>query len=588
MLAFIKKYLLLLRQDFKLCAVLALPGLAAYFIGLWQLQAISWASLTIGALHKFAAEFLVIALIFCFLHFLGFKKRWFLALAVFIYYITVTADVALLFYFKERFGLKYLMTLGGAQYKFLADIRMLLFLAFLYLFPYFAIKRWWHRPSLRQSAKKFALCAVLLALLTLISPLNYMKGNDIFFAAQLVPTTTVAIAHEVFSHKIPYRSFNSAEELPQDLKDAAQKYNLFSPSDFTNQKTYDRIILLTTEAFSNKFISAFNAAVPKEASGVFDSLALKYPYASLKPVTLSTLYGLSVIFSGHPNAEVIFKNKFPLSFVRMLKDNGFKTVFIRGASEEYMNEQTLFKEAGFEDMYGAKFFSEQPKYSNFVAWWGLTDRKLFDFTAEYLAAHKNEKVFINILTVDSHVPSGREDYLGQKYPSLDNASIPENIRKMYTRANMPRAFARYNYDLGLFIKNLEESGLLDDKTLLAVTGDHPFFANVDSSTLFDNYRSVFDEVPLILITKNPIQENVSYGLLKSQQDIAPTILGLAGLKTPRGMFGRSIFENTGRAVFNIKNGYAVITTSEGKRIIPFTTKNPQDKALITLLNTVIK
>ncbi len=585
MINFVKKYLLLLKQDFKLFAVLSIPGIIFYLIGLHQLGAFSWLSLTVGLILKFAVEFLTISILFSLLHVAGFKNRWLFAFAIFLYYITITADIVLLMYFKERFSLKYLMTLEGAQYQFLFDIRLLLYFAFLYSYAYFTIRRYWHRSSRHASAKKIACAAVLLLALALISPLNYSKTSAAFYASSLMDTTVAGIVRDLTAKK-PQQNIIKAP-LPATVQAAADKYGLFKPTAFTNKNNFDRIILLTTEAFSNKFINSFNPAIPKDASFVIDSLIQEYPYASLKPVTLSTLYGLSVIFSGHPNAELIFKNKFPLSFVRILRDNGFKTAFIRGADEEYMDEHILFGQAGFDEVYGAKYFEQQPAYSKSVAWWGLTDRKLFEFTVDYLKKHRDEKVFVNILTVDSHVPSGRNDYLGQEYPPLDEPEASKKVRKIYEGENMARAFRNFNYDLGRFLDGLEKADLMDERTLLIITGDHPFFANVDTGSLFKNYKPVFDEVPLIFVSKKHITESVSPDLFKSQQDIAPTVLALAGIPAPQGMFGRSVFEPAERTVFNIKNGYVIINNTNSTKMLPFSSEKAEGKAVIELLNTAV-
>ncbi|MDR0646618.1 MAG: sulfatase-like hydrolase/transferase [Elusimicrobiota bacterium] len=586
MLSFIKKYLLLLKQDFWLFAVLSIPGLIFYFIGIYNLEAANWFTISVGTINKFAFEFFTVSIIFCFLHTIGFKKKQAFATAFFLYYITITADVVLLLYFKERFGIKYLPTLAGGQYKFLFDIRTILLILSLYFFPYLTIKKLWlHRQSRHISAKKIALCAVLILLLAIINPIAMRKDTSSFYAARLMNTTVAEILKDLTLKKYEYKEY---DVLPADLNAAALDYDLFNPTDFKNKNVYERIILITTEAFSDKFIKSFNPAIPAQASDVFDNLVKNYPFASLKPSALSTLYGLSVIFSGHPNAEMIYKNDFPLSFVKILRSNGFRTAFIRGAAEDYMDEHIIFKSAGFDEIYGAKYFERIAQYSNYVAWWGLTDRKLFEYSADYLQKHKNEKVFINIMTVDTHVPSGRDDYLGQQYPPLQGGDLDEKTAKIYSGVNMARAFSYYNYDLGIFLQNLADRGLLDDKTIVIVTGDHPFFANVDTGNLFKNHRPVFDEVPLIFVSSKEIEETISYNIFKSQQDIAPTILGLAGLPTPRGMFGRSVFEETPRTVFYMKNGYVIIKNAKGAKVISFDSRKPEDKILLQLLNSVIK
>lgn len=582
---FIKKYFALLKQDFVLFSLLSLPGIVFYFVGLWQFEAFSFSALTIGFLTKFCVEFLTISIIFYIVHILGFKKRGIFALVFFLYYITITADIVLLMYFKERFGLKHIMTLGGAQYQFMTDIRLLCYLAFIYFFPFFIVDKFWHAASRHISAKKMAFCAVLLLVVSVISPIFYLKSTSAFFSTQLMDTTLAGIVKEAINKK------SAPETLPLDNKEialAAQNYNLFRPSDFVNKKNYSRIILITTEALSNKFSNMVNPAVPPSASAVMDGLKKSYPNISLKPTTISTLYGLSVIFSGHANPELMFENEYPLSFVKILKDNGFKTAFIRGANEHYMKEDILFKQAGFSEIYGATYFANTP-YADKIAWWGLTDRALFDFTINYLKENRDQKVFIDILNVDTHVPSGRKDYLGQEYPPLNLEGIDPKIAKTYERANMARAFRNYDYELGLFIENLKKENLLDDDTLLIVTADHPFYANLDMGALVKNYQKNFEEVPFILVTKNKIEEELIKSPYASQQDIAPTILGLAGLKTPQNMMGRSLFENTPeRSVFELKNNYVIVQSKGQKQIISKKTKEPNQKALIKLLTSVVK
>lgn len=584
MLSFIKKYLSLLKQDFWLYALLTLPDILFYFVGLYQLEALTWTTCTIGLLNKFATEFLTISILISLLHVIGFTRAAVFAFVMFLYYVTVSADITLLLYFKERFGAKYLMTLGGAQYQFLLDIRLILYLSFLYAFPFFAIKKLWHKPGRHISAKRIALSAVLLLILAVFSPLNFMGGQPVFFARHLMSTTVANILKEVAAEKPVYAQVS---ELEGTVKEEADKYALFRPNSFTNKNTFDRIILLTTEAFSNKFIKAFNPAIPSKSSDIFDVLVEEHPYASLKSVTLSTLYGLSVIFSGHPNAELSYNNDYPLSMVKILKKNGFKTIFLRGANEEYMDEHIILKNAGFEEIYGAKFFAQKEDFKPYVAWWGLTDRKLFEYAVDYLKEHRKDKLFMNILTVDTHVPTGRNDYLGQEYPPLTEQGDSEDLKKLYSRPNMPRAFGNYNYDLSLFINDLYENELLDDRTLLIITADHPFFANIDTGGVFKDYRPEFDEVPMIFVSEKPILEKVTPDAFKSQQDIAPTVLGLAGIPAPKGMFGRSIFENTPRTVFNMKDNYISVKNAKGTRLVPLNSNNKEDKALVSLLYTAL-
>jgi phosphoglycerol transferase MdoB-like AlkP superfamily enzyme len=246
-----------------------------------------------------------------------------------------------------------------------------------------------------------------------------------------------------------------------------------------------------------------------------------------------------------------------------------------------MDEHLLFKQAGFDEVIGATYFKTRDEYKDYVNWWGLLDRKLFDYALEYLRIHKNEPTFITLLTVDSHAPLGRLDYLDEKYEEINE--------KFYDAPTLPRAFARFGQDLQRFLENLTQQGLFDEDTLIVVTPDHPSYSNTPTNALFKPFQQEFDNLPFIIITKEKIKTPVATNQFLSQLDIAPTLLDLLNLDMPRGMFGHSIFDTkAARSVFDIKEDYAVVTTSQGQQVIPLNSRRKEDKALLQLMRTFIK
>ena len=92
-----------------------------------------------------------------------------------------------------------------------------------------------------------------------------------------------------------------------------------------------------------------------------------------------------------------------------------------------------------------------------------------------------------------------------------------------------------------------------------------------------------------MVTKTRTDAPVTADTLASQLDIAPTILDLLNLDIPRGMFGHSLFDlDAPRSVFDIKEDYAVVTTAQGRQIIPLNSKRPQDQPVLTLLRTFVR
>ena len=575
-MSWIQKHLLApFKTDWKLLFVLSLPALLLCLFGLNQLDQLTPVNFLATESVKLVCEFLFLGALLAVLNLLGLKNKWLLALLAFIYYLTLTADMVLLWYFKERFGAKYLDTMEGGDYDFLKDWRVISYFAVLALFCFFTVRRYF-QPAPRQTAlKRLAICAAGLVLLYAANPLRLLPKPSDFYTSYLIPPSIVYTVNAVLArHPQP----QIARPLSPQLQALAQKYNVFSARNTGVGKHYKRVILIASESLSNKYLHRFNPNIPPQASQTLDALFDTYPSASLRHVTLSTLYGLSVIFSSHPYAELSFENNYPVSLVKELKKHGFKTVFLRGADETYMDENLLFKQAGFDEVIGATYFETRPEYQKYIDWWGLTDQKLFEYALEYLQAHQDGPLFMTLLTVDSHVPLGRLDYLQLPYDEID--------AEFYDRPTLPRAFARFGQDVKRFLKRLDEQALLDEDTLLLITPDHPSYSNTPTNKLFKPYQKEYDNLPFIIITRTPLDKPLTDNPLVSQLDIAPTIMDLLNLPQPKAFFGHSLFDQTARrSVFDIKEDYAVVTTDTETKVLPLNSKDPQEKALIELMTS---
>ncbi len=565
------------QHTWQLLTVLSLPAVLLGWFGLSQLGISEPALLVPAELVKFLCEFLFLGLILSTLQLIGLKNKWFLGIVMFFYYVAMTADLVLLWYFKERFGAKYLDTLEGGDYNFITDWRVLSYLVFLALFSVGSV-----RYLLKDSTRKVAfhrllVCAVGTVFLYVANPLWLLPAPGNFYGSYMMPPSIVYTVRAVLTRQ---PQAHITPQLDPQITQLAKQYNVFSARQTPVGKKYMRVILIASESLSNKYMHHFNLNIPPEASAPLDTLFEQNPSVSLKHVTLSTLYGLSVIFTSHPFVRLAYENDYPFSMVQELRKHGFHTAFLRGANETYMDENVLFQKAGFDEVIGATYFATRDDYKPYIDWWGLLDRKLFDYALEYLRLHKNEPTFITLLTVDSHVPLGRLDYLGETYQEIDDPA--------YTSPTMPRAFARFGQDVERFLSGLKEQGLFDDDTLVLIMPDHPSYSNTPTNALFRPFQPQFDNLPFIIVTKEKIRASIAQNELMSQLDIAPTILDLLDIKIPKGMFGHSIFDTrANRTVFDIKEDYALITTWYNQRIVPLNSRNPQDKDLIRLMSTFV-
>lgn len=578
-MAFVRTFVLRpFATAWQLLAVLSVPAVLLGWFGLIQLGVTDPIYVIPAEVGKFLCEFLFLGIFLSIFQLLGFKNKWLLSACAFVYYLTLTTDLVLLMYFKERFGAKYLDTMEGGDYHFLTDWRVLTYLAVLALFSFGSVQLFLRVCSRQRAIARLCLCGAGTALLYALNPLWLLPAPVNFYAVYMMPPSPVYTLRALLT-KQPTPHISA--EISPNVEKLAQQYNVFSAQQTPVGKNYMRVILIASESLSNKYMHHFNMNIPPQASEPLDRLYENNPSASLKHVSLSTLYGLSVIFTSHPFVRLAYENNYPFSLVKELQKNGFHTAFLRGANETYMDEHLLFKSAGFDEVIGATYFATREDYKNYIDWWGLLDRKLFDYALEYLRVHKNEPTFITILTVDTHSPLGRLNYLGQKYQEIDE--------KFYDTPTLPRAFARFGQDVTRFIARLQKNGLFDDDTLVLIMPDHPAYANTPTNALFSPYQPQFDNLPFIILTKDKIMAPLSQNELLSQLDIAPTILDLLNIDIPRGMFGHSIFDTRARrSVFDVKEDYAIVTTAYGQRVVPLDSKRKKDKELLELMTTFVK
>ncbi|MBR4682802.1 MAG: sulfatase-like hydrolase/transferase [Elusimicrobiaceae bacterium] len=564
------------KTQWKLLLILSIPAILLGLFGLYQVGQLTLTNAIALTLIKGLCEFFFIGLGLAILNLIGLKNKWVLSFIGFVYYFAMTADFVLLIYFRERFGAKYLDTVQGGDYNFMTDWRLLTYFALVFLFCVFVLRRFFTPTSTKETARRAVVCLAGFLFLMIWTPLKWLPAPDNFYTTYLVPPSLIyTLQTKLF--KVPKAIYS----LDEGTTELARKYNVFSAKNTGVGKNYKRVILIAAESLSNKYMHHFNPNIPAEASNTLDNLYENYPSASLRHVSLSTLYGLSVIFTSHPYVRVAVENGYPVSFVRMLKERGFHTAFLRGANETYMNEHLYFKQAGFEEVIGATYFQTQEDYKKYVNWWGLLDRKLFDYALEFLNKHQNEPTFITILTVDSHAPLGRLDYLDEKYTEIDH--------KDYKTPTLPRAFARFGQDVSRFLDGLKEKGLWDDKTLVLIMPDHPSYSNMPTVDLFTPFKKEFDNLPFIVVTKNKITAPITNDRLASQLDIAPTVLDLLNIEPPQAFFGHSLFDVTAkRSVFDIKDDYAVVTSPDGQTLVPLNSNRKQDKPLLNLMATFMK
>ena len=297
-----------------------------------------------------------------------------------------------------------------------------------------------------------------------------------------------------------------------------------------------RIIVVFCESLSSFFLKSCNPELPETITPFLDSpWVQKSLFRDYHTSAQPTLEGLAVTFCSHPNPYLLLQTEMPGSFIKILRDHGWHTVFFSSATKYFGGKGRYCAEAGIQDFFGAEALSEDPEVAKYRINWGVCDRILYQQAKDYIAAHRDEPLFVVIEGADTHVPEGRTNYGDLKYPDA-----PEWIQQQRL-AGFMRSVFRTDYDLKNFVEGLKAEGLWDEDTLLIITADHCFQACPVLKTLPGTSNSAFERIPLFMITPLALPP-ADRDRATSQLDVAPSLLHLLGLPIPQGYWGKSLFD----------------------------------------------
>ncbi len=325
---------------------------------------------------------------------------------------------------------------------------------------------------------------------------------------------------------------------------------------------FRRVVLLMSESLSGSFSGLYNPELPSTLTPFLDSTesqrnALGRHFTVAHP----TLPGMTVTFQSHPNPAIVRGTLRPPSFVDVLAEGGWRTVFMRSASRHFGGANIVLRDLGFQEQFGRAHFERNPELARYVSGWGACDRIVLEEAAALLDARRDEPTFLAILTADTHSPGGRRDYADLEYPEPPAWTLEYGSLAPYLRA-----IFRADHDVKLFLADLEERGLFDDETLVIVTADHMCPVYVDLQRLPGVHRNPFGNIPFILFTPRTLPP-FPRDRETSQLDVGPSLLHLLGLDVPPGMWGRSVFdgENEGGVFVGLTRGRLFIGPEDARR-----------------------
>jgi hypothetical protein len=310
-------------------------------------------------------------------------------------------------------------------------------------------------------------------------------------------------------------------------------------------KPFNHIVVFGTESLSLDFLSPYNTRLPLEITPFYGSADITQAmFLNYKCVALPTQPGLAVTYNSHPNARALLAGNSDLSLVKLLNAQDYDTYVLMGCSETFLNNKVFLAKLGFQHVFGLETWEKDPKMQTFVDRRGLMDRALYDAALKILEQNQDRKIFIHVLSADTHGPTPRDYFGSLHYPPVPDAvnQLIENVpggSDDDARAILGGIF-RHDYDVGLTIHRMQERNLLTDDTLVVLTADHNFPPARALQDIPGYPGGIFERIPLAFLSGQTLPKadlNASH----CQLDFAPTIAHLLGLPIPQGWWGESVF-----------------------------------------------
>lgn len=181
-------------------------------------------------------------------------------------------------------------------------------------------------------------------------------------------------------------------------------------------------------------------------------------------------------------------------------------------------------------------------------------RKNFFLLIDYMTAHSPwlrpsgfDQFFQNFLdkkeSIGNNVINEQNGHILKTitnlYPELANILRETPRINDYLTALYDGAIALIDYHIGILLKFLKESGIID-KTLIILTADHG--RSLNEHGIFFDTHGLYDEtihIPLLIRVPGAMQKKRIKSLVQ-HVDIVPTVLDLAGVSMPNAFDGNSL------------------------------------------------
>ncbi len=290
------------------------------------------------------------------------------------------------------------------------------------------------------------------------------------------------------------------------------------------------VILVIMESFGASRIGCLDNRYTYDLSPNFNSLAdfgtLFTNFYSSGSHTYSgifcTLYGYPLIFGKSVMKQVSGQNKF-WGLPNIFSKHGYETIFFTTHDPHFDNMQGFLMSNGIKRIHSLFDYDSSEKLSTL----GVPDHVMFDKAVKEFKEIESP-YFATLLTASNHGP--------WFVPEVDFDPLPDTIDDSQ-RLN---AFKYADWALGRFIRNIINDTAFSN-TIIVVTSDNGMPYNSQLDLEITQYH-----IPLLFLHTDSmyVHKKERIGVLGSQIDILPTIMGRVGLSYDNYSFGRDLFDST--------------------------------------------
>ena len=359
---------------------------------------------------------------------------------------------------------------------------------------------------------------------------SFYNAQKICFLMSFVYCVVQAFALPGIMFSTPFRAYFQDPVDSQLYRD----YYVFPDSvRIESKESYRNLILIFMESMETNF-----AQYTPEINSLTDSAINFVPGGVSLSGTSWTIAGIIGKVCGLPLSIPLSDNEYQgtlptyLPKARCLMDvlakEGYSQTFMQGSSGDFTQKRKFWNVHSNVSVRDLEFYKEKRMVpSDYRVFWGVEDRKLYDFAKRELdsLANGNAPFALYMLTVDTHQPEG--------YVDDSCKTIFDNVKGTF-----PQALRCASYQLGNFIAWARKQPWYN-KTVIAVMGDHdmPMLSVKAGVPVSDSLRWV----NFIINSSERNYQEKSY----TSFDVFPTLLESMGFEVEGRSLGLgvSLFSN---------------------------------------------